>query len=392
MINAPVESRAVEEARPRGQILGAYVHIPFCGKRCGYCSFNTAVYQAEAVPRYLGALEREIGAWGRRDWAADVIVGTVFFGGGTPSLLTPEELGGVLDALRRGFCVPAEAEVTVECNPESVTEERLRGYRERGVNRISLGVQSLDDRVLPTLDRLHDAAGARRAYEAARRAGFDDVSCDLIYGLPGLDLPVWDATVAELIAWGPDHLSAYGLTLDEGSRWHAAGVAGLPPEDTVTAQYWRLAERAAAAGFEHYEISNYARPGKRSAHNQIYWQADEYLAFGAGACGFVGRVRWGNVKPAERYAGLLEAGALPVGTHETLTDRQMLAERLVLGLRLCDGIPRAWLDERLALERGRLPEILDEWRAAGLLVDIGDRVRLTEAGFLLSDTLFSDLL
>jgi oxygen-independent coproporphyrinogen-3 oxidase len=191
--------------------------------------------------------------------------------------------------------------VTVECNPDDLDVERLAGYRRAGVTRISLGVQSLDDTVLPRLDRRHSAGQARRAFEAARTAGFDNVSIDLIYGLPGLDLATWTATVREALAWGPDHLSAYGLTLDEGSRWHAAGVGSLPAEETVTEQYWTLARLAADAGFEHYEISNYARPGFRSRHNQRYWRWDEYLALGPGACGFLGQVRYANVKPVERY-------------------------------------------------------------------------------------------
>jgi oxygen-independent coproporphyrinogen-3 oxidase len=168
-------------------------------------------------------------------------------------------------------------------------------------------------------------------------------------------------------------------------------VAGLPGEDELAAQYWRLAERAAAAGLEHYEVSNYARPGRRSVHNQVYWRAGEYLAFGVAACGFLGRVRWSNVRSTERYCALLEAGAPPVGSHETLSPRQMLGERLVLGLRLAEGVPRAWLDERLALEPGRLPRVLAAWRERGLLVVDGARARLTEAGFLLSDALFAEL-
>jgi oxygen-independent coproporphyrinogen-3 oxidase len=169
-------------------------------------------------------------------------------------------------------------------------------------------------------------------------------------------------------------------------------VGGLPAEDEITAQYWRLARLAGAAGYEHYEISNYARPGRRSAHNQIYWRAEEYLGLGPGACGFLGDVRYGNVKPVERYCGLLEHGTLPVATRETLTPRQRLAERLILGLRLSDGVPETWLGERIALEAGRLPEVVADWRDRGLLVAEAGRLRLTEAGFLLSDALFVDLL
>jgi oxygen-independent coproporphyrinogen-3 oxidase len=282
--------------------------------------------------------------------------------------------------------------VTVECNPDDVTTERLAGYRRAGATRISLGVQSLDDTILPRLDRRHSAAQARAALAAAREAGFDNVSVDLIYGLPGLDVDSWTRTVREVLAWRPEHLSAYALTLDEGSLWHAAGVSGLPAEETVTAQYWALARLAAEAGFEHYEVSNYARPDYRSRHNQRYWRWEEYVALGPGACGFLGHVRYGNVKPVERYCALVESGTLPLLTHEVLTERQALAERLILGLRTSDGVPVERLAERCALERGRLPDVLDAWRERGLLAERDGRVRLTEAGFLLSDALFTELL
>jgi oxygen-independent coproporphyrinogen-3 oxidase len=398
---------------PRAGSVGAYLHVPFCTKRCGYCSFNTAPDSPGAVARFLPALLGEMDIVARAPWAGAIDLRSVFLGGGTPSLLPAEAMAEILEHLRARFGVEAEAEITVECNPESVSLERLAGYRRAGVTRISLGVQSLDDRILPTLDRLHTAAQAREAFDAARAAGFEDVSVDLIYGLPGLDLATWEETVKGALGWAPDHLSAYALTLDEGSLWNAAASAGraagrrgagappseasespvlLPPEETVTAQYSRLVQLAAEAGFEHYEVSNYARPGHRSAHNQIYWHAEEYLGLGPGACGFLGDVRYGNVKPVERYRAMVAAGDAPVDTHETLTPRQRLAERLILGLRLGDGIPSAWLEERVALAPARLPATLEAWRERGLLAESDGRVRLTETGFLLSDALFVELL
>lgn len=377
---------------PAGTRLGAYAHLPFCAERCGYCSFNTAPYTPGGMGRFLRALHAEIDLAAAAPWAPGVTLVSVFLGGGTPSLATPEQLAALLGRLRGRFAVAADAEVTVECNPDDASAERLAGYRAAGVTRLSLGVQSLDDRVLGRLERRHSAAQARQAFEAARRAGFDNVSCDLIYGLPGLDLATWERTVGELLAWEPDHFSAYALAVEEGSLWHATGVSGLPGEDAVAEQYGRLTEMAARAGYEHYEVSNYARPGRRSAHNQIYWRGEEYLALGPGACGFLGSVRYANVKPVERYVGLVEAGQAPIGSHEALTPRQRLAERLFLGLRMSDGVPASWLEERVALEPGRLPRVLAEWGARGLLVRDGGRVRLTEAGFLLSDALFIELL
>jgi putative oxygen-independent coproporphyrinogen III oxidase len=376
---------------PRSTSLGLYVHVPFCTKRCYYCSFNTApLERAEEMRRYVGAVRREIRLLAGAPWASGVGIETIFLGGGTPSLLAADDLAALLDDVRAAFALAPEAEITVECNPESVDRAKLAAYRSAGVNRISLGVQSLDDGILPRLGRLHDAHGARAAFGAARAAGCDNVSVDLMYGLPEQDAARWARSVEGVLGWEPEHLSAYGLTLDAGSLWAVTGVVGLPAEGAVVEQYWALARAAAAGGFEHYEISNYARPGFRSRHNQVYWRAAEYLAVGPGACGFVGDVRYANVKAVPRYCATLESGTLPIDTSERLTPRQRLGEQLILGLRLVDGVPRAWLDERLNGDAA-LTRKVATWRDAGVLAELGDRVALTEAGFLVSDALFVEL-
>ncbi len=376
---------------PRAAPVGLYVHVPYCVARCHYCSFPTAALRTGAMAPYLDALHREIDLVAQTRWADALRVETIFLGGGTPSLLDPGELAGILDHLRDRFTLLADAEITVECNPESADRARFEAYRRAGVTRASIGVQSLDDTILAHLGRLHDAAQARRAFVAAREAGVPQVSVDLMYGLPGLDADGWRRTVDTALDWRPDHLSAYGLTLDAGSAWGSRGVAGLPTEETVIEQYWALARSAAARGYEHYEISNYARPGCRSRHNQLYWEHREYLAFGPGACGFVGDVRYANVRSTERYRALLETDTLPIAEHERLTVRQWSGERLWLGLRTRDGVPADWLHARAASDR-RLQTLLDEWVRRGLLAIEGDRARLTEAGFLLSDGLFVELL
>lgn len=380
------------ETAPASVVLGVYVHVPFCTKRCYYCAFNTApLDSAHAMQRYVSALGAEIALAGAVEWARRIEVGSVFFGGGTPSLLAADDLALVLERLRSAFRVAPGAEVTVECNPESVDAPKLAAYRRAGVNRVSLGVQSLDDAMLERIGRLHDAAGARRAFDDVRAAGFDNVSVDLMYGLPGLELDRWRAGVERVLDWQPEHLSAYGLSLDAGSLWGATGVPDLPPEDGVVAQYWALARAAADRGFEHYEISNYARPGYRSRHNLVYWRRGEYLAFGPGGAGFVGDVRYTNVKPTPRYCSELEAGRLPIDAFERLDERQAQAERLMLGLRLADGVPEAWLDARVVGDRA-LAGRLGEWRRRGLLESRDGRARLSEAGFLLSDALFLEFL
>lgn len=376
---------------PVGASIGVYVHVPFCAKRCYYCAFNTAPMDDDAMARYVRALLREIDLVATTPWASRLRVGSVFFGGGTPSLLTADDLAQIVDRLRRGLGFDDGLEITVEANPESVDPAKLAKYRAAGVNRLSLGVQSLDDTILDRIGRLHGARGARDAFDAAREAGFANVSVDLMYGLPGLDVECWQHAVSAVLDWTPEHLSAYGLSLDAGSLWGAAGIEGLPAEESVIEQYWALAREAAARSYEHYEISNYARAGFRSRHNLTYWRRGEYLGCGPGACGFIGDVRYSNVKPVARYCGELEAGNLPIETGERLTARQALAERLFLGLRTADGVPEAWLDERMASDAG-LTRRIETWRAAGLMRDVDGRVHLTEAGFLVSDTLFTELL
>jgi oxygen-independent coproporphyrinogen-3 oxidase len=391
-VHPVVVSDVLAATAPRGHRLGLYVHVPFCAQRCHYCSFNTAPLEdASAVVRYVETARHELALMSETPWAGRLTLPTVFFGGGTPSLLAPDDLAALLDTVRARFVLEPDAEITVECNPESVSRDKLSAYRAAGVTRISLGVQTLDDTLLARIGRGHDTRQARDAFAVARAAGFDDVSVDLMYGLPGLDLDGWERTVASVLDWEPSHLSAYGLTLDAGSLWGATGVGGLPTEDAVVAQYWTLARAAGEHGFEHYEISNYARPGFRSRHNQIYWHAEEYLACGPGACGFVGDVRYGNVKPVARWAGLVADDVLPLDTHERLTPRQQLAERLILGLRTADGAAAVALAERTAHDPS-LARRLDAWREAGLLEVRADRVCLTEAGFLMSDALFVELL
>src|SRR5439155_245125 len=324
---------ALAEATPTSAELGFYVHVPFCRTRCYYCSFNPAPLgdraSVERDVRSAGTgieLLRAAPLNGRRPEIA-----TVFLGGGTPSLLEPDEVAGILDATRDGFAVAADVEITVECNPESVTRDKLVAYRAAGVNRVSLGVQSLDDSILPVLD----GAGWRR-------------------GLAGV------------LDWQPDHLSAYGLTLDAGSLWGATGAPRVPAEETTVAQYRGLCDAAGARGFEHYEISNWARPGSRSRHNQIYWRRGEYLAAGPGGCGFIGNVRYGNTKPLARYCALVEERRLPIDTSERLTERQALGERLILGLRTVDGVPATDLVLRTA-DDATLARRVETWRERGLL-------------------------
>jgi oxygen-independent coproporphyrinogen-3 oxidase len=248
---------------------------------------------------------------------------------------------------------------------------------------LSLGVQSLDDGLLGRLGREHSADQARAAFTAARQAGFDDVSVDLLYGCPGQDVETWCRTLDEALGWAPEHLSAYALTLEPGTRFGRRPPAALPDEAVVVAQFEILCERTAAAGLPRYEVSNFARPGHRSRHNLLYWQRADYLGLGPGAHAALGAVRFGNERSHVRYRAALDAGRWPITWSERLTPEQVQGEQIVLGLRLVDGVSRTWLEDRRAA--------VERYLAAGLLAEIGSRVALTPRGVLLSDTVFADL-
>lgn len=381
---------AIREGPAAG--LGVYVHCLYCLRRCPYCDFNVAVYREDRIAPFLVALHGELALYGREVWASRTVVESLFFGGGTPSLLPPAAVGGLIEGVARTFRLRPGAEITLEANPEGLTRERLAEYRAAGVTRLSLGVQGLDDRVLAVLGRGHTADDARRAFRAARAAGFAEVSVDLLYACPGQDLAGWVRDLEEVIAWGPEHLSGYALTIEPGTAFARRPLPDLPAEEVQIAQYRALVERLAAAGYEQYEISNFARPGHRSIHNQRYWRREEYLGLGPGAHAFLGDVRFANLRSQLRWRARIAAGALPVASWERLTPGQRLGERIVLGLRLAEGIPRAWLAERFADAPGELERLLARYREAGLLLVEGERVRLTGAGRLLSDAVFADLL
>jgi oxygen-independent coproporphyrinogen-3 oxidase len=367
---------------PLGARLGIYVHCPFCTRRCPYCDFNVAVYRADRIDPFAAALVAEVDRYAALPWAGRVPAVSLFFGGGTPSLLPPEAIAAVVAGARRGLGLTADAEVTLEANPEGLGADRLRAFRAAGVTRLSLGVQALDDGVLERLGREHGRAAARAAFAAARAAGFDNVSVDLIYGSPGQDLASFAATLDEVLGWAPDHLSAYALTLEPGTLFGRRAPADLPAEEVVVAQFEHLVARVAAAGLERYEISNFARPGFRSRHNLLYWHREEYLGLGPGAHAALGATRFGNLRAHTRYRAALAAGHWPIAWAERLGPAQARAERILLGLRLAEGIPRAWVEAARPLG-GHLE--------AGLLAERGDRVALTTRGVLLADAIIADL-
>ncbi len=317
--------------------------------------------------------------------------GSVFLGGGTPSLLPPEAVAAVLADLRQGLGLAPDAEVTLEANPEGLDLDRLRAFREAGVTRLSLGVQALDDALLRRLGRTHSAADAEAAFRAARAAGFDNVSIDLLYACPAQDLATWTRTLDAALGWAPEHLSAYALTLEPATPFGRRPPAGLPDEDLHVAQFDALVERAARAGLERYEVSNFARPGRRSRHNLGYWRREDYLGLGPGAHGALGAVRYWTQRSEPRWRAAVLAGGWGIESWEQLTERQVAAERIVLGLRVAEGVPVAWLERHLAERPGGGRAGIERYLAAGVMALRDGRVALTNRGVLVSDTIFAEL-
>jgi len=363
-VSASASERAPGDAPPG---LGVYVHVPFCARRCDYCAFATWTDRGHLVDAYLDAVVSEIDQARDSGMLAGARVSSVFFGGGTPSLVPADRLVRVLRA------VPLEdgAEVTVECNPDTVSPASLATYREGGVNRLSFGVQSMVPHVLTALGRTHDVEGVARAVGAARHAGLDNVNLDLIYGGAGETTRDWRTTLDRAVDLGPEHISAYALTVEPGTP--LADVPDRHPDDDDQADKYEMAcSRLADAGLEWYEISNWARPGRTCRHNELYWRQGDYLGVGCAAHSHRSGRRWWNVRTPERYIERVRDGRSPEAAGETLSESTRRVERLQLALRTADGVPAD------VLPTGD--------PALGPLVEVADgRARLTVAGRLLAN-------
>ncbi len=357
---------------------GIYVHIPFCLTRCGYCDFNAYAGLDGLKPRYLRALLREAELAGP-GWAGTPF-GSVFLGGGTPTTIGPADLRALLVQLRAVFDVAEDAEVTIEANPDTVTEVSLAAMLEAGYDRVSIGAQSFDPGVLAALERVHQPASVRAAVLAARRAGYRNVSLDLIYGAQGETIESWTHTLEETLALAPEHLSAYALTVEPATalgRKVAAGEVSPPDPDLQADMFMRACELLHDAGYGHYEVSNWARPGFECRHNLGYWERRPYVGLGAGAHAYRDDVRWWNVRPPETYLEQVEAGELPIGGSESLDPSDAYLEEVFLRLRILEGVPASWFDEAR----------YEPFVASGLLHDDLGRLVPTERGLLLLNEL-----
>ena len=383
--------------------LGLYIHVPFCTVKCSYCDFNSYAGIEDMQSEWEAAALTELSLWAPRLSGREI--STVFIGGGTPSLLPGESIRRLLDSIRSQMQLAPDAEITLEANPESAQPERLLSYRASGVNRVSMGVQSLNSTELVFLDRIHSAERAEEAFAEIRAAGFDNVNLDLIYGLPGQTLETWQSTLNQVLTWsgnGPDHISCYALTVEEGTPLAARVASGrvieADPDHVAEIADWTAA-RLSQAGFDQYETSNYARNGLTSRHNLIYWRNQQYAAIGPGAHGFVDGIRYQVVRSPRLYIERLSTSNGSIGAPMALpspaivdaerpSQRENTIDALTSGLRLVEGIDEGILPDAYAEFRPTL-----DWAVQhGLAQRRDGRLRLTKRGHAVANELFVRLL
>jgi oxygen-independent coproporphyrinogen-3 oxidase len=368
-------------SEPENNFPGLYLHVPFCRSKCPYCDFYSVTDQA-LIPAYLQAMEKEAGLYREAFGAFD----TLYLGGGTPSLLDGTQLSALVASLRRHFTFSPDPEFTIEANPDDLTAEKLAVWQDLGVNRLSLGVQSLDEAELRFLGRRHTAGQARRALELARAAGFDHVGVDLIYGLPGQREETWIRTLEQVLEFHPEHLSCYQLTLAPDTPLGRLAARGeiRPLEEEEERHFFLLTSRfLVERGYLHYEVSNFAREEEYCCrHNRKYWRHEPYLGLGPGAHSFDGGRRWWNFSSVEQYGSSLEAGKAPLAGEETLTPTQLRLEALYLGFRTREGVS---LD--LLRPQPRWQTILAELSRTGLVRVANGRLVTTPQGMVVADRL-----
>ena len=371
---------------------GLYIHVPFCLYKCYYCDFATSPYVPAQVDSFLDCVCREAGRYG----GDRPPLTSVYLGGGTPSVLSGEQMRRLLSAMRDSFDICSTAETTVEANPETLTAGKLSAYRDAGVTRLSIGVQADDDNVLTALGRDHSVADSAAAVALAREHGFPTVSVDLIFGLPGQSVADWTRTLRAGLALDADHISLYGLTVEPNTVFDwMRRTQGLttPSDDTQADMYAAAIDGGAAAGYEHYEISNFARPGHASRHNLTYWADEPYIGLGPSACGYIDGRRYANVRGTKSYMQRVQAGESTIVSEETIVGVDARCQTLALGLRRLAGVEREAYRRRfgrdLLEDFGDIVLPLEE---AGLLSLSSERLRLTRRGVMLANEVFVRLL
>jgi oxygen-independent coproporphyrinogen-3 oxidase len=364
---------------------GIYLHIPFCEKKCSYCDFYS-IESMTHIDRFTDTLLQEIDL--RKHQYDGTAITSVFFGGGTPSLLSPEAIARINTAVRNAAQVADDAEWTMECNPGTVTLERLTSYRQAGINRLSFGVQSFTASELEFLDRIHDAEQAEQAMQLAREAGFANVNMDLMFAVPGQTLESLAHNLERMIALSPDHISAYSLIYEQGTPLYTKLKKGLvqPLAEEVDVEMYKLViDTLRGAGYHQYEVSNFAKPGKECRHNLTYWHAENYLAFGPSAHGYIGNTRYWNKRSLTAWMQDVSNGTLPEANREELSKDDLLSEFLFLHLR-ADGIPLDAVQQRFDIDlRTQLQPNLRYWIEEGFIEDTGTMLRLAAEGYRVCD-------
>jgi len=372
-----------------------YIHFPFCLKKCLYCDFNSLAGSRITPDDYVDAVVREM-ELRAAGLDSPVTAATLYFGGGTPSLMEPELVELLIGTANKLYGLTDDAEVTIEANPGTLTAEKLAGYRSAGVNRLSLGVQSFDDAMLSLLGRVHTSRQVLDSFKEARAAGFTNIGIDLIHSLPG-ETPVdWRNELTQAVQLAPEHISAYGLTVEEGTPFHRMEREGrlhLPDEEVGAAMFRETGEFLEWAGYEHYEISNFALPGFRSRHNQVYWRRGNCLGFGAGAHSFLRAPafgsRWRNALSPESYLRAVASSTLPEEELTFLTERDAMAEFFFLGLRMLDGVePAEFRREFGCTVADAYPGEVERLAAEGLIECHGGFLRLSRRGVCLANQVF----
>jgi len=373
---------------------GIYIHIPFCKSRCSYCDFATGLYQTELAERYVQAVIVDL-----QTTRADELsrsVDTIYFGGGTPSMLSSDQIERILAVVHRRFQIDSKAEVTIEINPGSVTKTKLKEFRKLGINRASFGAQTFHDDELARLGRSHSAGDTLRTFEYLRAADFDNISFDLIAGLPGQAMIQWQENVDRSLGLRPEHLSFYLLEVHSNTplaQHIERGMQPKPDDDLAAEMYKWMLERACDAGYEHYEISNLCLPGFESRHNTKYWQGNAYYGFGCSAHSFDGRtLRWSNERDVAAYVNAIENKQTPIVEQTQLSDNERRAEAVFLGMRLMKGVDTREYEQSFGVDlRVEHNEDLSRFYEAGLIEFDGDVLRLTRAGALMSNEVFAAL-
>ncbi|MDP6088654.1 MAG: radical SAM family heme chaperone HemW [Candidatus Marinimicrobia bacterium] len=371
---------------------GIYIHIPFCAVKCIYCDFYSITDRENSIPRFINAIVKEIETCtvDVSNWKLE----TIFIGGGTPSLLNGRNIESILNALERKYNLAQKKEWTMEANPGEAPLERLKDFRSLGINRLSMGVQTLEPDLLKFLTRIHSPNQVFETYEHARNAGFENINCDLIYSMPGQSWEIWERDLLRVLDLKPEHISAYTLTLEKGTELYQfvkKGQVTMPEEDQTGGWFLKTHGILNSHGYSAYEISNFARPGMECRHNLHYWRIHPFLAFGPSAHGFDGSNRWGNVRSLDQYLTQIESGNTPISMKESLTQKNLTNELIGFGLRMNEGIDLAQIPERYLNQFiTNLESAREKWSDVLILRD--SSVSLTKKGMVYTDAVGVDLM